>query len=209
MIYLNFKGQSRIMQNQNISNMRKLLILLIFAISSTSLLMAQGKPLGKVTAVTKDKRHSVSGTLIQYTDAYSKPYLELEIGADKPMVVKELKYAPYDYQYYAYLGSRDIDMPILNESAYYYFNFKIPLENPGRFVSQVRALSEDGKKYRSFRIYQYNSPLDGIYYEAEHGPGNRRAPVNKTSNNSRFKYYIQFYDAGRYFYNLPQKTTRK
>jgi len=170
--------------------------------------MAQGKPLGRVTAVTEDNRHSISGTLIQYTDAYGRQYLELEVGAKKPMVVKEIKYAPYDFQYYAYLGSRNLDMPIMNESAYYYFNFKIPLENPGKFVGNVRALSEDGKKYRSFRIYQYNTPSNGIYFEAEHGAGNRRAPVRKTSNNNRFKYYIQFYDAGKYFYNLPQKSTK-
>ena len=164
--------------------------------------MAQGKPLGKVTAFTKDKKNSISGLLVQYTDVYGEKYLELEVGADKPMIVKELKYAPYDFQYYAYLGSRELDMPILNESAYYYFNFKIPLENPGRFVGNVRALKEDGKEYRSFRIYQYNLPSGDIYFEAEHGAGNRRASVYKTSNNGQFEYYIQFYDAGKYFYNL-------
>lgn len=187
------------------NNNKSIFLVLIFALFSVTSLLAQGKPLGKVTAVTEDKRHSVTGTLVQYTDAYDKTYLELEIGEKKPMIVKELQYAPYDYQYYAYLGSRNIDMPIMNESAYYYFNFKIPLDNPGRFVGNVRALSEDGKEYRSFRIYQYNSPVDGVYYEAEHGAGNRRAAVRKTSNNNRFKYYIQFYDAGRYFYNLPAK----
>lgn len=185
--------------------MKRFLFTTISILCFVPFLMAQGKPLGKVTAVTEDKRHSVTGTLIQYTDAYGKTYLELEIGENKPMVVKELKYAPYDYQYYAYLGSRDLDMPILNESAYYYFNFKIPLKNPGRYIGNVRALSEDGKEYRTFRIYQYNSPVEGVYYEAEHGTGNRRASVRKTSNNNRFKYCILFYDAGRYFYNLPTK----
>lgn len=184
---------------------KTVVLTLLFALFSVSSLMAQGKTLGKVTAVTEDKKHSVTGTLIQYTDAYGKTYLELEIGEKKPMVVKELKYAPYDYQYYAYLGNRNLDMPIMNESAYYYFNFKIPLKNPGRYVGNVQALSEDGKVYRNFRIFQYNSPADGIYYEAEHGAGNRRAPVYRTSNNNRFKYCIQFYDAGRYFYNLPTK----
>lgn len=159
--------------------MNRLLFTSISILCFVSFLMAQGKPLGKVTAVTADKRHSVTGTLIQYTDAYGKTYLELEIGEKKPMVVKELQYAPYDYQYYAYLGSRNIDMPIMNESAYYYFNFKIPLDNPVRFVGTVRALSEDGKEYRSFRIYQYNSTVDGIYYEADHGAGNRRALVGE------------------------------
>lgn len=184
---------------------KKIIFLLTCILCFSNMLLGQGRSLGAVTAVTEDKRHSVTGTLIQYTDAYGKTYLELEIGEKKPMVVKELQYAPYDYQYYAYLGSRNIDMPIMNESAYYYFNFKIPLDNPGRFVGNVRALSEDGKEYRSFRIYQYNSPVDGVYYEAEHGAGNRRAAVRKTSNNSRFKYCILFYDAGRFFYNLPTK----
>lgn len=70
---------------------------LLFSVTS---LLAQGKPLGRVTAVTEDKRHSVTGILIQYTDAYGKTYLELEIGEKKSMAVKELKYTPYDYQYY-------------------------------------------------------------------------------------------------------------
>lgn len=184
---------------------KKITFILTCILCFSNILLGQGRSLGTVTAVTEDKRHSVTGTLIQYTDAYGQTYLELEIGGEKPMVVKELKYAPYDYQYYAYLGSRDLDMPIMNESAYYYFNFKIPLKNPGRFVGKVQALSEDGKEYRTFRIYQYTSPVDGVYYEAEHGDGNRRAPVRKTSNNNRFKYCISFYDAGRYFYNLPSK----